>query len=155
MAKDQGWTFDKHLNVGTLLALLVQTVVVGIWVGGQSARLTAVEEKLKGMHPQAERIVKMETLLDGIKESMAEIKGLLRSPQAMRLGGVPAAAPTPPAPLAQPTSAIAPPPKAWGKLPAADTPRTGKRHQPKPVRVRSGDPQAPWPSSVFRLFRPL
>ena len=148
MAK--GWTFDRHINIGGLVALVVQTIFVGIWIGNINSRMAEMESKLREAKSHVERIVKMETTLDHLKDGMTEVKGMLRGQQAMRLGaGSPVAALPPPAPLQPVSSPASDAPKAV-RIPAADAPARvqapARKHMPRSWAVRSDDP---WPLLPF------
>lgn len=72
------WTWDKKVPIGFIAAIGFQTCAVVYWVGTTSSRIDVLERAMLASAPQAERIVRVETKLDTLKEAVAEIKTLLR-----------------------------------------------------------------------------
>lgn len=87
------WKIDRHVpiaNIASLgLFLLTQTAVLSYGWATMAARIealerdratasTAVEVAVRSSTALSERVVEVKTRLDGVVESMSEIKALLR-----------------------------------------------------------------------------
>lgn len=112
MAKDisSKWQIDRHIPVGTLIAIGVQTLAFAYFLGGVSQRVADLErrgsevvvisQQLQGV---SERLARAETrsdnaltLLGDVKDRIKELREDFRRGAAMRLGAFePPSAPTP------------------------------------------------------------
>lgn len=87
-ATDAKWHFDKRIPIALIVSLLLglmgQTLFFVSWKATIESRVEHLEADSLARAPQAERIIRVETKLDGIKETVTEIKNLLRVPQERR-----------------------------------------------------------------------
>lgn len=70
-----GW----HLNLKTIIALMVVITGVGIWVGSQDLRVSALETKVETVAITQEKIVKLEIHLSYVRRDVKEIKKILET----------------------------------------------------------------------------
>lgn len=76
--EDGRWHLDKRVPLALIGALAMQTVVVVWWASNASARLDALEKKVELSAPQVERLVRVETKVDGLSDALKEVKSLLQ-----------------------------------------------------------------------------
>lgn len=85
---DAKWHLDKKIPIALIvslfLGLMAQTTFFVSWKATIESRVEHLEADSLARAPQAERIIRLETKLDGIKEGVTEIKNLLRVPQERR-----------------------------------------------------------------------
>ncbi len=79
---DREWHLDKKVPVALMAVLLTQTVGIVWWAAGITARVDQLEHVAVSTAPQAERIIRLETKVDDIKDRVTEIKGLVTAPPA-------------------------------------------------------------------------
>lgn len=72
-----GWRVDRHIPLALVMAIVVQTVAVGIWIGMISSRLSEVEKKVDGLSGYYERVIRMEADVYSVKTSVGKIETLL------------------------------------------------------------------------------
>lgn len=72
------WTWDKKVPIGFIAAIGFQTCAVVYWVGTTSSRIDVLERAMLASAPQAERVVRIETKVEALKDSLNEIKTILR-----------------------------------------------------------------------------
>lgn len=78
------WHFDRTVNLTVLFGFLTATAS-GIWFASAiTLRVAELEHKAEMAAPQVERIIRLESKTDSIKETVTEIKNLLRVPQDQR-----------------------------------------------------------------------
>lgn len=82
------WTLDRRVPIAFLIGLVVQTVLVGIFIGSITSkvdnhdkRLDSAELKLERQFTQDGRVIRLETQMTQLIEGVAEIKAILRSPR--------------------------------------------------------------------------
>jgi len=76
--EDGQWHLDKRVPLALIGTLAMQTIVVVWWAANASARLDALEKKVESAAPQVERLVRVETKVDGLLDSLKEVKSLLQ-----------------------------------------------------------------------------
>lgn len=84
--RDAGWHVDKKVPITLIAAIIVQTFGAIWWARGLDARVDALEKHSIPSAPmatvQGERIIRLETKLEAITDSLAEIKSILRRDRA-------------------------------------------------------------------------
>lgn len=75
------WHLDKRVNISIIFAVLMQTALALWWASAISTRVDQLERTSALAADQSTRIVRLETKMDGIFQSLAEIKALLRPPR--------------------------------------------------------------------------
>lgn len=71
------WVVDKHINISVIFAIFAQFVGLIIWGTQLTSRVSDMEIKVNGMVPNVERLVRVETLSEGLRDGLKEIKVLL------------------------------------------------------------------------------
>jgi len=83
--EDRKWHLDRNVLIALIVALAVQTSAVSWWAATLSARVDLLERQAVAIGPQAERIIRLETKVDGITGGLSEIKALIdRRPDPRR-----------------------------------------------------------------------
>lgn len=76
------WRFDNKISLTILVGFLFQTATIVWWVAKADARIEALEQKAAVTtaitQPQADRLTRVEVKLEGMAETLTEIKQLLR-----------------------------------------------------------------------------
>jgi hypothetical protein len=80
-ASDRSWHLDRRVPIALILTIAMQTGGVIWWASATSTRLDALEKKVEAAAPQAERIIRLETKMEAILDSVSEIKAILRQPR--------------------------------------------------------------------------
>lgn len=75
---NQSWHLDKKVPIAIIGTLIAQTMGLGIWAGATGSRIDALERAMVTSAPQAERVVRIETKVEALKDSLTEIKAILR-----------------------------------------------------------------------------
>jgi len=82
-----GWHLDKNVNIAFVSGLVIQTAAVIWWASAVNVRveaaeraIAAVEKKLEVVSLQAERLIRVETKMDGVNAAISEVKEILRRP---------------------------------------------------------------------------
>ena len=75
---DKHWHLDRKVPIALIVAIAIQTGTGIWWAAGVNTRVEQLERQTNNTAPQAERIVRLETKMDGIFASLAEIKQLLQ-----------------------------------------------------------------------------
>jgi hypothetical protein len=75
---EREWHLDKKVPIALIATLAVQTVVVVWWAASLSARVESLERQALAIAPQAGQIIRLETKVDVINGTLAEIKAILR-----------------------------------------------------------------------------
>jgi hypothetical protein len=79
MEQDQDhWHLDRRVPIALIIAIAVQTGGFIWWASDLNARVTHVERQIQMSAPQAERIIRVETKLEGIADSLNDLKALIR-----------------------------------------------------------------------------
>jgi len=86
MDADSHWKLKKEISLPMMAAFFIHTGTVIWFIATLNAEVQRVKEQTTAFLPQTEKIIKLEANMENIKDGLAEIKGLLRSP-------VPGAAP--------------------------------------------------------------
>lgn len=74
----ESWHLDKKVPIAFIIAIAVQTFGFVYWVGATSTRIDVLERAMLASAPQAERVVRIETKVEALKDSLNEIKTILR-----------------------------------------------------------------------------
>lgn len=78
MAEDNAWHLDKKVPITLIFAILAQTVGFFIWAARTDEKVTVLKSRLDAIAPQADRLTRVEVNIEAIKDSLAEIKQVLR-----------------------------------------------------------------------------
>lgn len=70
----QRWEIDRHVPIALIFTLLVQGAGIVWWAAGITDRLSHVERHIEKTLPQADRLTRVETKVDGIVDTLGEIK---------------------------------------------------------------------------------
>lgn len=84
MRSDAHWTIDKRLSLPFIAGVIVQTAVIVGFVATLNFRVTQVEKGVDEYRPQIEKIIRIETKVDDIKERLTGIESILRTGKAGR-----------------------------------------------------------------------
>jgi hypothetical protein len=79
-ASDKGahWALDKRVPIALILSIVLQTGGIIWWASDVNARVSQLERQAVATGPQSERIIRLETQIEAIREGIAEIKVLVR-----------------------------------------------------------------------------
>ncbi len=72
------WHLDKRVPIALITAMTIQIVIFAYWVGGFNNRVEQLEKQMILMVPQGEKIIRLETKVDEIHNSVNEIKSWVR-----------------------------------------------------------------------------
>jgi hypothetical protein len=75
---DATWHFDKRVPIAIVFSIACQTGGVIWWGATTNERLSALERKMELSAPQADRLTRVETNIEFIKNSLTEIKASVR-----------------------------------------------------------------------------
>lgn len=81
---DGAWHLDKKVPLALIFTIMAQTSMGFWWASNTSTRLEAVERRVEQAAPQVERIIRVETKLEAIREAITEIKNLIRAKPELR-----------------------------------------------------------------------
>ena len=73
------WKLDKTVSLPLLGGLIVQTSAVVWLIATMSARVDQFEKRADAFQPTIEKVIRLDTKLDDIEESIADIKLILRT----------------------------------------------------------------------------
>ena len=76
-AQDRQWHLDKKVPLALIMTIIGQTVVAAWGASNLWTRVGELERQMQTAAPQFERIVRLETKVDGITGVLAEIKALI------------------------------------------------------------------------------
>jgi hypothetical protein len=76
-AEDRQWHLDKKVPLALIMTIIGQTVVAAWGASNLWTRVGELERQMQIAAPQFERIIRLETKVDGITGSLAEIKALI------------------------------------------------------------------------------
>lgn len=76
--QDRQWHLDKKVPLALIVTIIAQTMAIVWWAATASSRLDQLERQVNTAAPQAERIIRLETKMDGIAEAISDLKGLIR-----------------------------------------------------------------------------
>jgi hypothetical protein len=74
---DQQWHLDRKVPLALIFTIIAQTIVAAWAASNIWTRVGELERKVEAAAPQAERTIRLETKVDGITGSLAEIKTLV------------------------------------------------------------------------------
>ena len=75
---DSNWHLDKKVPIAMIMAIVFQTGGMVWWAASASERINALERKAEVAAPQAERLARVETNIESVKDGVLEIKAILR-----------------------------------------------------------------------------
>jgi hypothetical protein len=76
--KETHWALDKRVPIALILTIAIQTGGLIWWASDVNARVAQLERQAAVAAPQPERIIRLETQIEAIREGIAEIKILVR-----------------------------------------------------------------------------
>jgi hypothetical protein len=76
-AEDRQWHLDKKVPLALIMTIIGQTVVAAWGASNLWTRVGELERQMQIAAPQFERIIRLETKVDGITGSLSEIKALI------------------------------------------------------------------------------
>ena len=76
------WHLDRRVPIALILTIAIQTGSGIWWAAGVNARVEQLERQVVGAAPHVERIVRLETKMDAIFSTLAEIKSIVQRPNA-------------------------------------------------------------------------
>lgn len=74
---DRQWHLDKKVPIALIVTIVGQTVVAAWGASNLWTRVGELERQMQSAAPQFERIIRLETKVDGITGSLSEIKALI------------------------------------------------------------------------------
>jgi hypothetical protein len=74
---DRQWHLDKKVPLALIMTIIGQTVVAAWGASNLWTRVGELERQMQIAAPQFERIIRVETKVDGITGSLSEIKALI------------------------------------------------------------------------------
>ncbi len=78
---ERQWHLDRKVPLALIVTIIAQTVVAAWGASNLWTRVGELERQMQLAAPQAERIIRLETKVDGIGDRLSEIKSLIsRSP---------------------------------------------------------------------------
>lgn len=77
-SQDWQWHLDKKVPLALIVTIIAQTMAIVWWAATASARLDQLERQVNTAAPQVERIIRLETKMDGIAEAISDLKNLVR-----------------------------------------------------------------------------
>ena len=72
------WHLDKRVPISLILAIAMQTIAIVWWVATANARIDQLERQGSATPVQNERIIRLESKVDAIQETLVELKSFLR-----------------------------------------------------------------------------
>ena len=76
-AQDRQWHLDKKVPLALIMTIIGQTVVTAWGASNLWTRVGELERQVQIAAPQFERVIRLETKVDGITGSLSEIKALI------------------------------------------------------------------------------
>ena len=76
-AEDRQWHLDKKVPLALIMTIVCQTIVAAWGASNLWTRVGELERQMQTAAPQFERIIRLETKVDGITGSLSEIKALI------------------------------------------------------------------------------
>jgi Tfp pilus assembly protein PilO len=76
---ENSWHLDKRVPVSLIMAIVMQTAGFVWWGATTSEKVSVLKERLDAIAPQADRLTRVEVNLESIKDSLTEIKQVLRA----------------------------------------------------------------------------
>lgn len=75
---DHDWKFKKEVSLPTLAAFAIHTGTVIWFVATLNSEVQTIKGQTASYAPQTEKIIKLEANMENIKDTLGEIKGLIR-----------------------------------------------------------------------------
>jgi hypothetical protein len=75
--EDRQWHLDKKVPLALIITIIGQTIVAAWGASNLWTRVGELERQTQLAAPQFERIIRLETKVDGITGSLSEIKTLI------------------------------------------------------------------------------
>lgn len=72
------WHVDKKVPIALIIALTAQTACAVWWASGINARVDSLERQVSSYASVAERVIRIEGKIDAFKETLNDIKSLVR-----------------------------------------------------------------------------
>ena len=76
-ADDRQWHLDKKVPLALIITIVGQTIVAAWGASNLWTRVGELERQVQIAAPQFERVIRLETKVDGITGSLSEIKALI------------------------------------------------------------------------------
>lgn len=70
----QRWEIDRHVPIALIVTLLIQGAGIVWWAAQISDRVSHIEKRIEETKPHTERLTRVETKVDGIVDTLGEIK---------------------------------------------------------------------------------
>ena len=70
----QRWEIDRHVPIALIVTILVQGAGIVWWAASISDRVAHIERHVERTSGQADRLTRVETKVDGIVDTLGEIK---------------------------------------------------------------------------------
>ena len=64
------WHLDKRVPLALILTIVVQTAMLGVWVGSLQARVAANERAIEASADTAERLARIEAILERVERRL-------------------------------------------------------------------------------------
>ena len=64
------WHLDKRVPLALILTIVVQTAMLGVWVGSLQARVSANERAIEASADTAERLARIEAILERVERRL-------------------------------------------------------------------------------------
>jgi hypothetical protein len=74
---DKQWHLDKKVPLALIITIVGQTIVAAWGASNLWTRVGELERQMQIAAPQFERVIRLETKMDGITGSLSEIKALI------------------------------------------------------------------------------
>lgn len=76
--EDRHWHLDRRVPIALIMTIVIQTAGMVWWASNLSTRVEQLERQHAAIQPQAERIIRLETQLEAIRDGIAELKLMIR-----------------------------------------------------------------------------
>lgn len=73
------WTLDKRVPLGIIMAIVVQTIALGMYIGSLDARVAQIEQNLASRVDHRDRLVVLETQMTSIHDTLLRIERRLET----------------------------------------------------------------------------
>ena len=75
----QRWQIDRHVPIALIVTILVQGAGIVWWAASISDRVAHIERHVERTSGQADRLTRVETKVDGIADTLVEIKDAVKA----------------------------------------------------------------------------
>ena len=75
---EQRWQIDKRIPLALILTVSVQTVAVGIWIGGINSRVSTLESVSSRYIESGDKLIRLDEKMNSVQQQQGEIKEELR-----------------------------------------------------------------------------